>query len=166
MGETIRDEAVRDETIRPGEVAVPLDPARAFDAGLMFIGKIRTPWTIRKECPRQGDRVDGPECRIVIEPLWQQALQGIETQTELQILYWMNEARRDLVVQAATGKEPLGTFAMRSPVRPNPIASSIVSLVRVDAGTLIVRGLDCLDGTPLLDIKAHFGDVPLKEKRD
>jgi len=154
------------ESIRPGEVAITLDPEKAFDAGLMFIGTIHTPWTIRKECPRQGDRIDGPECRIVIDPLWHAALQGIETQPELQVLYWMNEARRDLVVQAATGKEPLGTFAMRSPVRPNPIASSIVTLARVEEGALIVRGLDCLDGTPLLDIKAYFGDVPLKEKRD
>ncbi len=63
------------------------------------------------------------------------------------------------MVQAATGKEPAGTFAMRSPVRPNPIASSIVALRRVEPGALIVTGLDCLDMTPLLDIKAHFGEA-------
>jgi tRNA (Thr-GGU) A37 N-methylase len=100
----------------------------------------------------------------VLDPLWHRALQGIEAFPELQILYWMNEARRDLVIQVATGKPPLGTFAMRSPVRPNPIASSIVALLKVEPGCLIVRGLDCLDGTPLLDIKAHFGDVPVQPK--
>jgi tRNA (adenine37-N6)-methyltransferase len=42
-----------------------------------------------------------------------------------------------------------GTFALRSPVRPNPVASSIVELVAIDGATLQVRGLDCLDGTPL-----------------
>jgi tRNA (adenine37-N6)-methyltransferase len=46
-----------------------------------------------------------------------------------------------------------GSFALRSPVRPNPIASSIVDLVGIDGGTLHVRGLDCLDGTPLIDLK-------------
>jgi len=46
-----------------------------------------------------------------------------------------------------------GTFALRSPVRPNPIGTSIVRLVRVEAGIVSVRGLDCLDGTPLLDLK-------------
>jgi tRNA-Thr(GGU) m(6)t(6)A37 methyltransferase TsaA len=152
------DETIRDETIRPGEIAIDLDPLRAPDAGLFFIGHIRTPWTQRGQCPRQGDREAGPDCRIVVDALWHQALAGLERWPRLQILYWMSFARRDLVIQAATGKEPLGTFAMRSPVRPNPIASSIVTLRGVEAGCLIVRGLDCLDGTPLLDIKAHFGD--------
>jgi tRNA-Thr(GGU) m(6)t(6)A37 methyltransferase TsaA len=147
-----------DETIRLGEIAIALDPARASDAQLYFIGHIRTPWQVRRECPRQGDRDDGPECKIVVDPLWHQALTGIARWPELQILYWMNGARRDLVIQAATGKEPMGTFAMRSPVRPNPIASSIVALRRVEEGSLIVTGLDCLDMTPLLDIKAHFGE--------
>jgi len=155
-----------DDTIRPGEIAVALDPVRLPDAQLFFIGHIRTPWTERRQCPRQGDRDDGPECTIIVDPMWHQALTGLGQCPELQILYWMNHARRDLVVQVATGKEPLGTFAMRSPVRPNPIASSIVALRRVEAGRLTVIGLDCLDGTPLLDIKAHFGDVSLREKRD
>jgi tRNA (Thr-GGU) A37 N-methylase len=54
-----------------------------------------------------------------------------------------------------------GTFALRSPVRPNPIASSVVELVAVEGATLQVRGLDCLDGTPLIDLKpdrAAVGD--------
>ncbi len=46
-----------------------------------------------------------------------------------------------------------GTLALRSPVRPNPIASAIVELVAVNGGVVEVRGLDCLDGTPLIDIK-------------
>jgi tRNA-Thr(GGU) m(6)t(6)A37 methyltransferase TsaA len=148
-----------DHTIRLGEVAIDFDPSLAEGAKLAFIGHIRTPWTERGQCPRQGDRKDGPECMIVVDSIWHQALTGIEKWPELQLLYWMNFARRDLVIQAATGKDPLGTFAMRSPVRPNPIASSIVALRRVEHGKLIVTGLDCLDMTPLLDIKAHFGEA-------
>jgi tRNA-Thr(GGU) m(6)t(6)A37 methyltransferase TsaA len=150
-----------DETIRSGEIAVAFDASSAGDAQLTFIGHIRTPWTERGQCPRQGDRNQGQECAIIVDPMWHRALTGIERWPELQILYWMNFARRDLVIQAATGKEPLGTFAMRSPVRPNPIASSVVSLRRVEEGKLIVTGLDCLDMTPLLDIKAHFSEAKL-----
>ena len=50
---------------------------------------------------------------------------------------------------------PMGTFALRSPVRPNPVASSVVKLEATEPGALLVRGLDCVDGTPLLDIKPH-----------
>jgi tRNA (Thr-GGU) A37 N-methylase len=52
-----------------------------------------------------------------------------------------------------------GTFALRSPVRPNPIAASVVKLVEVDGPRLSVVGLDCLDGTPLIDIKPYFASV-------
>lgn len=52
-----------------------------------------------------------------------------------------------------------GTFALRSPARPNPIALSVVRLVGIEGGTLSVTGLDCLDGTPLLDIKPYFAST-------
>ena len=65
----------------------------------------------------------------------------------------MDQARRDLVLQTPFGKATTGTFALRSPVRPNPIASSIVELVAIEGTNLQVRGLDCVDGTPLLDLK-------------
>jgi tRNA (Thr-GGU) A37 N-methylase len=52
-----------------------------------------------------------------------------------------------------------GTFALRSPARPNPIASSIVQLIAIDGTTLQVRGLDCIDGTPLIDLKPERGVV-------
>ena len=142
--------------LRPGEVAVPL-PARA-EAGLYFIGTIRTPWRTRGECPKRGS-FDGPVCSIEIDERWRAALAGVAAHKRLQVLYWMHEARRDLVLQTPlrTG-EPTGTFALRSPVRPNPIASSVVELVAVEGTTLRVRGLDCLDGTPLLDLKPDRGE--------
>jgi tRNA-Thr(GGU) m(6)t(6)A37 methyltransferase TsaA len=76
------------------------------------------------------------------------------------VLYWMDKARRDLVVQAPRHyAESRGTFALRSPVRPNPIAASVVRLIRLDGNTLDVTGLDCMDGTPLLDIKPYFAST-------
>ncbi|HEY5225941.1 MAG TPA: SAM-dependent methyltransferase [Methylovirgula sp.] len=151
--------AATDDTIRPGETAIDL-PVE-FDVALYFIGRIRTPWQERGQCPRQGDRSTGPECRVEIDLRWREALTGIERNGELQILYWMNFARRDLVLQMPRGRPAaLGTFALRSPARPNPIASSLVTLLRVEATTLIVRGLDCLDGTPLIDVKPDYKAAP------
>ena len=145
------------EGIRDGEIAAPLPDH--FDASLYFIGRIRTPWKERKDCPKNArvSRESGVVCTIEVDPRWQQALPGVETCSHLIILYWMHEARRDLVVQKprrAEGGRP--TFSVRSPVRPNPIALSVVELRKVDGTRLEVVGLDCLDGTPLLDIKPYF----------
>lgn len=139
------------EGIRPGEVrnAAPL---RA-DVVVTFIGWAQTPWERREDCPKQGDPA-GPECRLVLDPAWIGALAGIEDCATVEVLYWLHQARRDLVVQApGHGGGPKGTFALRSPVRPNPIGTARVTLVRRDGDVLVVRGLDCIDGTPLVDIK-------------
>lgn len=139
------------DDIRPGEVATPL-PAGS-DAGVYFIGRIRTPWATRAECPRRGS-ANGPVCRMEVDPRWREALMGLEAHSRIQVLYWMHEARRDLVVQVPRNSGKIaGTFALRSPVRPNPIASSTVDLVGIEGTTVLVRGLDCLDGTPLIDLK-------------
>ena len=137
--------------IRPAETTVDLPDAS--DAALRFIGTIRTPWVQRIDCPRQG-RTDGPECRIELDPVWHPALEGLEDYDTIEVLYWLDRSRRDLVCQSPRSDgTTVGTFALRSPVRPNPIGTSLVRLVRIEGGTLIVRGLDCLDGTPLIDIK-------------
>jgi tRNA (adenine37-N6)-methyltransferase len=146
--------------LRPGETAVEL-PAQT-DAALYFIGTIRTPWRDRRDCPKRGS-LEGPLCSIVVDNRWRAALTGLAGVRRIQVLYWMHRARRDLVLQAPAGAvEASGTFALRSPVRPNPIASSIVELVAIDGTTLEVRGLDCLDGTPLLDLKPDWPAAPAK----
>ena len=139
------------DATRPGEVGGIL-PDRA-DATLIFIGRIRTPFRSRDECPRQGSP-DGPVCRIEIGEPWRPAMKGLDAFPRLEVLYWMDKARRDLLIQAPRhGGGTSGTFALRSPVRPNPIATSIVDVVAIEEGAVLVRGLDCVDGTPLLDIK-------------
>lgn len=140
-----------EQDIRPGEKAVT--PPEPSDAGLVFIGVIHTPWTARGETPRQGS-ADGPLCRIDVSEPWHEALEGIEDYQQLEVLYWLHQSRRDLVRQAPARHDRIkGTFALRSPIRPNPIGTSIVTLERREGATLFVRGLDCLDGTPLLDLK-------------
>ncbi|MCJ2066341.1 tRNA (N6-threonylcarbamoyladenosine(37)-N6)-methyltransferase TrmO [Methylobacterium sp. J-088] len=142
---------VRLNEIRTGEVAVAA-PA-ADDAGLVYIGRIHTPWTDRLACPRQG-RSDGPICRIELFEPWGAALDGLAKFAWIEVLYWLDASRRDLVRQSpANNGSTRGTFALRSPVRPNPIGTSIATLVAIEGNILTVRGLDCLDGTPLLDLK-------------
>ncbi|MBS7537787.1 SAM-dependent methyltransferase [Ancylobacter lacus] len=143
---------VREDEIRAAERAV--EWPEPVDAGLVFIGRIRTPWTSRLLCPRQG-RLDGPVCRLEIDAPWRVALAGVELYERLEVLYWLHRSRRDLVLQSPRNDgEVRGTFSLRSPVRPNPIGTAIVARVgQEEDGVLLVRGLDCLDGTPLLDIK-------------
>lgn len=140
--------------IREGETAVAL-PER-FDASLYFIGRIRTPWKRREDCPKNARESDAV-CTLVINERWAPALAGVESCSHLVVLYWMNRSRRDLAMQVPRHYGvPRGTFALRSPARPNPIAMSVVRLLAVDGNRLSVVGLDCLDDTPLLDIKPYF----------
>ncbi|WP_375458970.1 tRNA (N6-threonylcarbamoyladenosine(37)-N6)-methyltransferase TrmO [uncultured Enterovirga sp.] len=142
---------VRRNEIRPGEVAVT--PPTATDAGLVFIGRIRTPWTDRMACPRQG-RLDGPVCRIEVFEPWAGGLDGIGLYDKVEVLYWLDQSRRDILLQSPRSDGTVrGVFSLRSPVRPNPIGTSLAALVGIEGATLLVRGLDCLDGTPLIDLK-------------
>lgn len=145
---------------RPGEVAVELPDAP--DVGLYFIGRIRTPWTRREECPRNAG-VSDATCTVEIDPRYAAGLQDVATCTHLIVLYWMDRAPRNLVLQTPRiYGTPRGVFALRSPARPNPIALSVVTLLGVEGTRLAVRGLDCLDGTPLVDLKPYFVSTDAK----
>ncbi len=142
---------------RPGEETVDL-PA-AYDAGLYFVGRVRTPWTARADCPRNSAQSDAV-CTLEVDPRFAPALRELSGTTHLIVLYWMDRAPRNLVAQQPRhAPAPRGTFALRSPARPNPIAVSVVDLLGIDGASLRVRGLDCLDGTPLLDIKPYFAST-------
>jgi tRNA-Thr(GGU) m(6)t(6)A37 methyltransferase TsaA len=144
----------RGKSLRKGEIAVPL-PER-FDASLYFIGRIRTPWKRREDCPK-NPRETNAGCTIVLNSRWTDGLRGLESVSHIVVLYWMDQARRDLVLQMPRHyAEGRGTFALRSPVRPNPIAVSVARLVSVEGNKLNVIGLDCVDKTPLLDLKPYF----------
>jgi tRNA-Thr(GGU) m(6)t(6)A37 methyltransferase TsaA len=143
--------------LREGEIAVEL-PER-FDAALFYIGRIHTPWKRREDCPK-NPRETNVVCTVVLDPRWVSGLQGLESVSHVVLLYWMDQARRDLVLQAPHHyAERRGTFALRSPVRPNPIAVSVARLVGIEGNKLSVVGLDCLDDTPLLDIKPYFAST-------
>lgn len=143
--------------LREGEVAVDLP--EAFDSGIYFIGEIGTPWKSRADCPKNPGESDAI-CTIRLDPRYAAGLKDLETCSHVIVLYFMNAARRDIVLQRprhySTGR---GVFALRSPARPNPIALSVARLESIEGNTLRVRGLDCLDGTPLVDIKPYFASI-------
>ena len=143
--------------IREGEKAVEL-PAKT-DAGVYFIGRIRTPWKERKDCPKNARESDAV-CTVEIDPRFREGLKDVESCSHLVLLYWMDKSPRNLVLQVPGhyGTQH-GTFALRSPARPNPIAMSVVKLLSIEGNQLSVVGLDCLDGTPLIDIKPYFAST-------
>ena len=143
--------------LRAGEIAVEL-PA-SYDTGLYFIGRIRTPWARREDCPKNNGESQAM-CTIEVDARYAEGLRDIETVSHLIVLYFMDEAPRDILLQAPHHyRKPHGAFALRSPARPNPIAVSVVRLLRADGTRLDVIGLDCRDGTPLLDIKPYFASI-------
>ena len=137
--------------LKPGEVLAAVSPGA--DAALAFVGHAETPWKQLSECPKAPDP-DGPDCALVLHPDWAPALAGLERFDWIEVLLWFHRARRDLLLIAPDHAEgPRGVFSLRSPVRPNPVAVSRVRLVARQGNRLVVRGLDALDGTPLIDIK-------------
>lgn len=107
---------VRENEVRLGEKTIEAPPAQ--DAGLVFIGQIRTPWNSRMETPRQGRR-DGPICRIEIFEPWVEGLENIEEFEELEVLYWLHMSRRDLVLQSpASDGKTRGVFRCALPCVP------------------------------------------------
>ena len=153
------DVPVGDElyALRGGEVAIEL-PAQ-FDASLYYIGRVRTPWKRREECPKNARESDAV-CTVELDPRWAEGLSGLESVSHVLLLYWMDQARRDLVRQKPRHyTERHGTFALRSPARPNPVAVSVARLIGIDGNKLSVIGIDCVDNTPLIDIKPYFAST-------
>jgi tRNA-Thr(GGU) m(6)t(6)A37 methyltransferase TsaA len=150
---------------RPGEVALPFDPAHAADARLQFIGQLRTPWS-RGNCPKnlREARERGGDFRAEIAPAFRPGLAGLVAGQTVILLYWTGAARRDLIVQSPAHRDgPCGVFALRSPARPNPVALAVVRLLAIDtgAGSLHFDALDAFDGTALLDIKPWLSSVDI-----
>ncbi len=117
------------------------------------IGRIETPYLHLKECPRNVEP-GGPLCRLVIDHAYLDAMFRLSSGQKILILYWFDNVDRKRVQQNSrkTG-ELAGVFALRTPNRPNPIGAAVVPIEKIEDDSIYVRGLDCLNGTPLLDIK-------------
>ncbi|MFS4583457.1 tRNA (N6-threonylcarbamoyladenosine(37)-N6)-methyltransferase TrmO [Phaeobacter sp. C3_T13_0] len=117
------------------------------------IGVIRTGFEHVKDCPMSGRR-NATLSRIEVALEYQSALHNIELASHLWVLYWLHKSDRSARVRQARGNQVArGVFASRAPNRPNPIGLSAVRLVEYSHGILTISGLDCIDGTPVVDLK-------------
>ena len=126
---------------------------------LQPIGTIHTPWRSIADCPRNGRQpAPAPSCSVRLFPEYVPGLQSLDGFSHLILLYWMHESKRSgLVFTPPFDTQPRGIFATRAPWRPNPIGLSVVAFDGMDGpDCLTVRFLDCIDGTPLLDIKPYL----------
>jgi tRNA-Thr(GGU) m(6)t(6)A37 methyltransferase TsaA len=126
------------------------DPAQ-----LHAIGVVRSPLTRRADAPRQGDE-GAPDARILVDPAYADALEGIRVGDELVLLTWLHEADRSVLQVHPRDDEsrPLaGVFATRSSDRPNPVGLHEVTVLGIDGLSLRVGPLEAIDGTPVVDIK-------------
>ena len=125
---------------------------------LRTIGTLHTPWRSIAECPRNGRQPNpAPLCTAVVLPEFLEGLRSIEGFSHLILLYWLEPAKPpELTFTPPFDSQSRGIFSTRSPRRPNPIGLSVVAFDGIDSDTLRVRYLDCIDGTPLLDIKPYL----------
>ena len=124
-----------------------------MDATLRPIGHIETPYKTIEACPRNIDP-GGPPCKLIVHDDFKDGLLGLQPGQNILILYWFENTNRKAVTQEPNnGNGLVGTFALRSPHRPNPIGAAVLPIETIESGVVFVNGLDCLDGTHLLDIK-------------
>jgi tRNA-Thr(GGU) m(6)t(6)A37 methyltransferase TsaA len=126
---------------------------------LTSIGIIHSPFQALGDAPLQG-RFSDAVITLEILPEFTEGLQDVEHHPHLIVLYWLDRSDRTVLraIPPHSGNEH-GVFATRSPDRPNPIGIAVVDFVRREGNRLFVRGLDALDGTPVLDIKPYSAAI-------
>lgn len=125
------------------------------------IGRVRSPFSSTSEIPKGiGARHDELGA-IEIDPSLEAGLADIEGFSHLYVIWVFDRAGdAELEARPPSDDRPHGVFATRSPRRPNPIGLTVVELVGRDGNSLSVRGVDMLDGTPVLDLKPYLSSVP------
>jgi len=137
-----------------------------MDVTMMPIGAMRTPFGTASEIPKGPDAKHDAEGVIEIDPPFEAGLQDIEGFSHVYVLWHFHRTDGyDLVAYPPSDDRPHGVFATRSPRRPSPIGLTVVQLLRRDGRRLHVRGVDMLDGTPVLDIKPYLSSVPAADIR-
>jgi tRNA-Thr(GGU) m(6)t(6)A37 methyltransferase TsaA len=119
------------------------------------IGTVESPLTDLAAAPKQGDE-GAPDAWLVFEPAVLAALEGIGPGDELIVLTWLDRAERDVLrvhPRSDPSRAEQGVFATRSPDRPNPIGLHPVEVVSIDGPRILVRNLEAVDGTPIVDVK-------------
>jgi tRNA (adenine37-N6)-methyltransferase len=125
------------------------------------IGHVRSPFRETTEVPRGLGAKHDAEGVLDVLPELEEGLTDIEGISHLYVIWVFDRSEGfALVGTPPCDDRPHGVFATRSPYRPNPIGLTVVELLRRDGSRLHVRGVDMLDGTPILDIKPYLSSVP------
>jgi len=123
------------------------------------IGHVRSPYKVPKDAPRQG-RLSDTVSEIVIDDAYAPGLRDLDAKKHLIVLSWFDRADRSALVATPPGsRADHGVFATRSPNRPNPIGLCVVDVIGINGTVITVRGLDSIDGTPVLDIKPYSREI-------
>jgi tRNA-Thr(GGU) m(6)t(6)A37 methyltransferase TsaA len=133
------------------------------------IGYANSPYKIPQEVPKGLGAKHAAEGTLEILPQFEIGLTDIEGFSHLIVLWVFDrlsaEDRLELIGTPPSDNRPHGVFATRSPRRPNPIGLTVVELLRRDGRSVYVRGMDMLDGTPILDVKPYLSSIPEEKLR-
>ena len=130
------------------------------------IGHARTPYQSTKQIPKGPGAKHDAEGTLEILPQFETGLTDIEGFSHLFVLWVFDRSEGyELIGIPPVDDRPHGVFATRSPRRPNPIGLTVVELLGRDKNALHVRGLDMLDGTPILDLKPYLSSIPPEQLR-
>ncbi|MGH9442895.1 MAG: tRNA (N6-threonylcarbamoyladenosine(37)-N6)-methyltransferase TrmO [Thermoanaerobaculia bacterium] len=134
---------------------------------LRSIGTVRSPYRDPSQIPKGPGASHSAEGVLEIAPDLIDGLTDIEGFSHLFVVWVFDRSPKkpELLGTPPTDDRPHGVFATRSPYRPNPVGLTVVELLERDGATLRVRGLDMLDGTPILDIKPYLSGVPPEKLR-
>jgi tRNA-Thr(GGU) m(6)t(6)A37 methyltransferase TsaA len=130
------------------------------------IGFIQSPYTETKKIPKGLGAKHDQEGTLQILPEFEAGLTDIEGFSHLFVIWAFDRSEGfELIERPPSDDRPHGVFATRSPRRPNPIGLTVVELVRRDGALLHIRGVDMLDGTPILDIKPYLSSISAERLR-
>jgi tRNA-Thr(GGU) m(6)t(6)A37 methyltransferase TsaA len=125
------------------------------------IGTVHSPYRDTAQIPKGPGARHEAEGVLELSPTLEAGLTDIEGFSHLYVVWVFDRASGfDLVGTPPTDNQPHGVFATRAPRRPNPIGLTVVRLLRREGHRLFVRGVDMLDGTPILDIKPYLSSIP------
>ena len=119
------------------------------------IGRVESPLLDPRDAPKQGDE-GAPDAHIAIDEMLGRAMVGLEAGTEIFVLTWLDRADRNTVTvhpRDDPANPARGVFSTRSADRPNPVGLHRVEILSIDGTRLHVRGLEAIDGTPVVDLK-------------
>lgn len=156
-----RQVLIEDPAGNPVELFEPTRPEARLGRGdgarydVRVIGRVESPLADARAAPRQGDE-GAPDAWLVFAPDVREAARDLAVGDDVLLLTWLHRADRGVQrvhPRSDPGRPERGVFSTRSPDRPNPIGLHRVQILDVDGDKLLVRGLEALDGTPILDVK-------------